>query len=99
MHAILFDDIVENMPLNKNNNKFKKAIIKIDIESYEPHAFQHATKLFDQIEICVIFMEWVYIKQRDYLAKERKDLLDFLYLRGYAAYDYSREKLVSNEKN
>jgi FkbM family methyltransferase len=87
VHTILFDDIVEYMPLNKKNNKFKKAIMKIDIEAYEPYAFQHATKLFDQIEICVIFMEWEHIKQKSYLAKEREDLLNFFYVRGYAAYN------------
>lgn len=32
--------------------------MKIDIEGYEPYALSHASKLFDKIDIRVIFMEW-----------------------------------------
>ena len=37
---------------------YKQAILKIDIEGFEPFAFQHAAKLFDAIDIQIIFMEW-----------------------------------------
>jgi FkbM family methyltransferase len=97
VQTILFDDIVDYIPLDKNNKKFKKAILKIDIEAHEPYAFQHATKLFDQINICVIFMEWAYIGRNDNVIKERDYMLGFLYSRGYTAYNPGDDSIVLRE--
>jgi FkbM family methyltransferase len=97
VHTILFDDIVEYIPLNKNNVKFKKSILKIDIEAYEPYAFQHATRLFSQINICIIIMEWMNIGRNDNLIKERDEMLDFLYSRNYTA--FTPQDAVINREN
>jgi FkbM family methyltransferase len=103
VRTIWFDDILDYVPLNYQNQKFKKAILKIDIEGFEPYAFQHASKLFDEIQICIIFMEWNVVKNADYLAKERDEMLDFLYSRGYTAYSTSNAtetlSLRENYKN
>ena len=37
---------------------FKKAVLKIDIEGFEPFAFAHASLLFNTLDIRIIFMEW-----------------------------------------
>jgi FkbM family methyltransferase len=58
VETILFDDIVYNLPLNKDGREYTTAIMKIDIESFEPYAFQYASKLFDTLKILVIYMEW-----------------------------------------
>jgi FkbM family methyltransferase len=58
VETIFFDDIVYSLPLNKDGRQYTIAIMKIDIESFEPYAFQYASKLFDTLKILVIFMEW-----------------------------------------
>ena len=55
---ILFDDIVPYLPRKNDGTEFTKALLKIDIEGFEPYAFQHASKLFDKLDISVIYMEW-----------------------------------------
>ena len=56
VETILFDDIVYNLPLKKDGTHHTSAVMKIDIEAYEPYAFQHAAKLFQKLNILVIFM-------------------------------------------
>ena len=58
VETVLFDDIVPFLPLKSDGTKYKKAILKIDIEAFEPYAFQYATILFDTLDIPIIFMEW-----------------------------------------
>lgn len=58
VETILFDDIVEYLPKNKENKIFERAILKIDIEGFEPYAFEHASKLFNTLDIPIVFMEW-----------------------------------------
>jgi FkbM family methyltransferase len=58
VETILFDDIVYNLPLKKDGREYTTALMKIDIESCEPYAFQYASKLFDTLKILVIYMEW-----------------------------------------
>ena len=62
---------------------FKKAIMKIDIEGFEPRAFRGASRLFDQVEIKYVFMEWSN-KATDPLALT---LIKFFESRGYVAHD------------
>lgn len=38
-----------------NNNQF---VLKIDIEGYEPYAFERASRMFDKLTIVAIFMEF-----------------------------------------
>jgi len=56
--TIVFNDLVEYLPKRDDGKHFEKAIMKIDIEGFEPFAFEHADKLFDAIDVQVIFMEW-----------------------------------------
>ena len=62
VETILFDDIVPY--LSNKENKLKKGLLKIDIEGYEPYAFQNANLLFNTIDIQIIFMEWNYMATR-----------------------------------
>jgi FkbM family methyltransferase len=99
VRTILFDDLIDYIPLNDENRPYQKAIMKIDIEAYEPYAFQHASKLFDRIKICMLFMEWVLLKKKDYFSNEIEDMLDFLYSRGYTPHNqYEVELLRENYK-
>jgi len=71
---------------------FKRAIIKIDIEGHEHRAFAQSAKLFQDVRILYIFMEW--IKLRGYYGSEADDsedkrlvfgLIETLTGRGYTA--------------
>ena len=52
------DDLVDYLPKKVNNESYAKAILKIDIEGFDPLAFEYARHLFESIDIEVIFMEW-----------------------------------------
>jgi len=87
VETILFDDIVPYLPLKnvETNEKFEKAVLKIDIESFEIFAFEHASLLFDTLDIKYIFMEWVLIATKVSNDYENKviALIDFFYERDY----------------
>ena len=53
VETILFDDIIPYLPYKNKFNleKFKKAIIKIDIEGFEVFAFESATLLFETLDV------------------------------------------------
>lgn len=57
VETIYFDDIVDSLPKNEQGQDFTNAIMKIDIEGFEPFAFVHAQKLFSKLNINIIFME------------------------------------------
>ncbi len=78
VETILFDDIVDYIPKTNDNNKFDKAILKIDIEGFEPFAFQSAKKLFDYLEIPIIFMEWGNLPKLTQEHSRISQLIDFL---------------------
>jgi FkbM family methyltransferase len=90
VETILFDDLVGYLPKNKSveaSNARRKALLKIDIEGFEPYAFLNASKLFDTIDIQVIFMEWGYlVKQSDY-TDLIEHMIKFLYDRSLEPYD------------
>jgi hypothetical protein len=75
VETILFDDIVNYFPKNK---QYKQAVLKIDIEGFEPYAFAQAKILFDSIDIVVIFMEWLNLPNQVESHKEIRDMIDFL---------------------
>jgi FkbM family methyltransferase len=56
VETILFDDIVPYLPKNKEGRPYKQALMKIDIEGFEPYAFQNAQLLFETIDIPIVFM-------------------------------------------
>ena len=91
--TILFNDIVSYLPLNKDGNRYEKAIMKIDIESFEPYAFQYADILFDTLDIRVVFMEFGYLRL-NYLkmTREIEEMLGFFESRYYYAYPIDNNK-------
>jgi hypothetical protein len=60
VNSILLDDLVDvyrvKMPLG-GKNASKKVIMKLDIEGYEPYAFEKSQNLFKKLEVVAIFME------------------------------------------
>ena len=60
VNSILLDDLVDvfkfKMPMIGKNGS-KKFIMKLDIEGYEPYAFEKGENLFKKLEVVAIFME------------------------------------------
>ncbi len=54
------DDLVDCLPKKPNGQAYKRAVLKIDIEGFEPLAFARARarRLFDRLDIPVVLMEW-----------------------------------------
>ncbi len=86
VETILLDDIVDILPKNKYNKSYSKALLKIDIEGFEPFAFQHAIKLFHNIDIPIIFMEWGNFKTMSNFRNEIEKMIDFLLYYGLKPY-------------
>ena len=78
VETIWLDDILDYLPKNKENKKYEKALMKIDIEGFEPYAFLKAKKLFDNIEVMIIFMEWGNLPKQVDAYKEINQMIDFL---------------------
>ena len=90
VETILFDDIVPYLPYknSQTKEKYKQAILKIDIEGFEIYAFESSNLLFDLLDIRVIYMEW-----GSYTSKKPDEIslfLDFFYKKNYKAYDNNR---------
>jgi len=88
VETILFDDIVPYLPYRNDSTKekFKKAILKIDIEGFEPFAFEHASLLFDTLDIRIIFMEWGNLPKQTNEHDKIRAMMEFLYSRNYQAF-------------
>ena len=66
VETILFDDLMELIQKRVDGREYKKAILKIDIEGFEPYAFDQAKLLFELLDFQVIFIEWRHLSaQRD----------------------------------
>ena len=89
--SITLDDV---LPLCQ----FKMAVMKIDIEGSENHAFNVAEKRFDNIDIPYIQMEWVHVKKNGYdnASVVERDLftgmMSFLLDRGYSPWSARRKR-------
>jgi len=57
VETIYMDDLVDVLPRRADGSEFTDAIVKIDIEGFEPFAFVHAEKLLRKLNVNVIFME------------------------------------------
>jgi FkbM family methyltransferase len=88
VETILFDDIVPYLPYKNDTTKerFKKAILKIDIEGFEPFAFENASLLFDTLDIRIIYMEWGNLPKQTNEYDKIQAMIEFLYLRNYQAF-------------
>ena len=97
VETILFDDIVPYLPYKNaiTKEKYKQAILKIDIEGFEPFAFENATLLFDTLDIRVIFMEWGNLPKQVNEHTRIVAMIDFFLNRNYEAYE-NNQILVKN---
>jgi FkbM family methyltransferase len=96
VETILFDDILPYLPYKNESTKelYKQALVKIDIEGFEPFAFEYARLLFSRINIRIIFMEWGYLpRQKDEYHKILA-MIDFLYERKYEPFDANNRLLI-----
>ncbi|CAH1798326.1 unnamed protein product [Owenia fusiformis] len=74
--SIYMDDLLETI-------NFTDAVMKIDIEGSELHAFKKSQNFLDKVKVHYIFMEWVFIKN----SPMRETFLASMYRRGYVPYD------------
>ena len=97
VETIWFDDILDFFPKNKANRSYERAILKIDIEGFEPYAFMQAKRLFDSIEIPIVFMEWGYFPKqiKKYPNNEIENMIDFLL--SYKLKPYVNGKLLEKQ--
>ena len=81
--------------------KFKMAVLKMDIEGSESRAFSEAERLFDNIDIPYVQMEWVQIKKNvvDNTKSGDRDsikrMMSFLVQRGYVPSTGSRQHVLN----
>ena len=97
VQTILMDDLVNYLPKRRDNKSYTKAILKIDIEGFEPYAFQYSKDLFKRLDIHYIFMEWGRMTKEKHLHYYIKQMISFFYsmkLYPYASYldKYTLEK-------
>ena len=61
VNSILIDDLVDLIKLNYGTKGLDgeklKFILKVDIESYEPYAFENSTVFFQQFNVIAIYLE------------------------------------------
>jgi FkbM family methyltransferase len=105
VETILFDDILDVIqPLRTfySNQTYRKAIMKIDIEGFEPYAFQYAKNLFKKLDFVVIFMEWgVLSRHASRLNLLCIQMINFLYANNMRPYVYDEsgtKVLLDREK-
>jgi FkbM family methyltransferase len=104
VETILFDDIIDYIPMRivkHNKTRYEKAILKIDIEGFEPYAFQYSKRLFKLYDVRMIFMEWGNFIQHEHLKDFIREMLNFFYSHNMKAFgndEYgSRKNLDPNE--
>ena len=97
VETIVFDDLIDYFPAAKDNRRYKKAILKIDIEGFEPYAFEKAKHLFDSIEITVIIMSWLYFPNLAEARKEVDYMIYFLFSFKLTPYDTKGNVLDEKE--
>ncbi|XP_076450239.1 uncharacterized protein LOC143286528 [Babylonia areolata] len=56
VHCVLMDRLLEVLP-------FKTAALKIDVESHEGHVIAGSKRLFQEIDIPMVWMEWEFVKK------------------------------------
>ena len=70
---------------------FEKAIVKIDVEGDEAKALLHASKLFQNVFVPFVLMEWSFMKKL--MDGEADELVDLMYILGYQAHTVYRVPL------
>jgi len=74
----------------------RRALMKVDTEGHEVNVFTDSTagEFFDNIDVPVVFMEWIICKRHSADIVQR--LLNFFYSRNYSAFDTRNSKLKSH---
>jgi FkbM family methyltransferase len=105
VETILFDDLIAYLPKKNSietSGVYGKAIMKIDIEGFEPYAFQHAKNLFKILDFQIIFMEWgVLNRYRSELHSLIIQMMNFLYANDLKPYVYNEagvKELLNREQ-
>jgi hypothetical protein len=65
VETVLMDDLVEAFPLRRDGQVYKKACIKMDIEGFEPFAFQHSELFFSTLSVEMLIIEWPHLLKQD----------------------------------
>ncbi|CAF1003430.1 unnamed protein product [Brachionus calyciflorus] len=91
VETILFDDLIQVLPKNKDGKEYKTAILKIDIEGFEPFAFKSASELFERLDIRVIVMEWGYFAKQKDLVNDVEEMIQFLTQRNYEPHQHENQ--------
>lgn len=95
--TIIFDDILKIVPNQNNGKKYEKAILKIDIEGFEPYAFANCSKIFERFKFVLILMEWYQInKHRQIYLKEIERMLSFLSDHDYVPFKENKKLNINN---
>ena len=95
VHNIRVDDLLPQI-------NFTKAIMKVDIQGYEPKAFRAAEKLFKAVFIPMIHMEMVLFKESCRKPKTKdaqlvRDMMAFFKKLTYEAYDVTGTRKLSRD--
>ncbi|CAF0856828.1 unnamed protein product [Brachionus calyciflorus] len=98
VETILFDDLIDYLPKKQNGEEYSKAILKIDIEGFEPYAFQNASKIFDRLDIRIIFMEWGNFPGQKEMHNLIEEMINFLRHRRYKAVENKRDLIFEQWK-
>lgn len=97
--TIIFDDILAIIPKQSNGKEYQKAILKVDIEGYEPYAFINSKKLFKKLNFELILMEWYQVRlHREHYLNEIELMLSFLTQNGYNAFAANKKLKIKNWK-
>ncbi|XP_071096826.1 uncharacterized protein [Haliotis cracherodii] len=90
-HSVTLDDILPFV-------KFDKAFMKIDVESMEFEVISGGRKLFNQIDVRGILMEWEHTKDSP-KAPKLINLLQGMGYRAFSPFDQGHQLLVNDYKN
>ncbi|RNA32950.1 hypothetical protein BpHYR1_002450 [Brachionus plicatilis] len=96
VRTILLDDLINFLPTTFQGNNYKNGVMKIDIEGYEPYAFEHSKRLFDTINFELILMEWnLILKNKLIYRKNIENMIKMFQLKGLAAFENNKKLNIS----
>ncbi|KAK7110971.1 uncharacterized protein [Littorina saxatilis] len=88
VYAIVLDRLLDILP-------FRRAALKIDVESHEGHVISGAQRLFQEMDIPLVWMEWEHVKKRKEYGGQT--VLDFMQKNKMAPYDLMSGKLLTGD--
>ncbi|CAF0885942.1 unnamed protein product [Brachionus calyciflorus] len=97
--TITLEDLIDVIPSKFDGTKYQKALIRFDIEGYEPYAFKRAQSLFNEMDVQVIFMEWMHFPRYVKYQHLVENMIRFLIQRNMQPYSNETRLDVSDWKN